>query len=211
MFATTQRAILRVAAALLTGAVLFPTASAHAEESGTFVCPVMGAPIASADKAAGFVDYKGSRLFYCCAGCQTPLEKDPAKFLTKNAKEKKGVIGAFLFDPVTTERIAADKATAHSDYNGIRYFFSTEKGKAAFDKQPKKYTAVPKQELLFCPVSKEAVASYEKASDYSDYRGERIYFCCDGCKEPFDKNPMKYAANIAAFKKSQADVKAGGN
>jgi YHS domain-containing protein len=210
MFAITQRAILRVTAALLTGAVLFPVASARAEESGAFVCPVMGSPIASADKAAGFVDYKGSRLFYCCAGCKSPLEKDAPKFIAKNAKEKKGVIGAFLFDPVTTERITADKAIAYSDYNGIRYFFSTAKSKSAFDKQPKKYTAAPKQELLFCPVSKEAVASVEKASDYSDYRGERIYFCCAGCKEPFDKNPAKYAASIAAFKKAQSTLKAEG-
>jgi len=170
----------------------------------------MGSPIASAEKAAGFVDYKGNRLFFCCGGCKSPLEKDAAKFLTKNAKEKKGVIGAFLFDPVTTERITADKAESHSDYNGIRYFFSTEKSKSAFDKQPKRYTALPKQELLFCPVSKEAVASVEKASDYSDYRGERIYFCCAGCKEPFDKNPAKYAANIAAFKKAQSTLKAEG-
>lgn len=27
---------------------------------------------------------------------------------------------------------------------------------------------------------------------YTDYKGERIYFCCPGCPEEFKKNPGRY-------------------
>jgi xanthine dehydrogenase accessory factor len=25
-----------------------------------------------------------------------------------------------------------------------------------------------------------------------EYQGEKVYFCCDGCKVSFDKNPSQY-------------------
>jgi YHS domain-containing protein len=46
---------------------------------------------------------------------------------------------------------------------------------------------------LVCPVMKSVVASADKASGYSDYKGKRYYFCCGGCKPMFDKNPEKFA------------------
>ena len=27
-----------------------------------------------------------------------------------------------------------------------------------------------------------------------DYQGEKVYFCCDGCKVSFEKNPSQYIA-----------------
>ena len=27
---------------------------------------------------------------------------------------------------------------------------------------------------------------------YSDYKGERVYFCCEGCIETFEKDPETY-------------------
>jgi len=27
---------------------------------------------------------------------------------------------------------------------------------------------------------------------YVDYKGKRVYFCCTGCVEEFNKNPEKY-------------------
>ncbi len=27
---------------------------------------------------------------------------------------------------------------------------------------------------------------------YTDYKGQRVYFCCKGCDEEFKKNPEKY-------------------
>lgn len=40
-------------------------------------CPVMGNPI---DKSV-FVDYKGKRVYFCCAGCPETFKKDPEKYL----------------------------------------------------------------------------------------------------------------------------------
>ncbi len=43
-------------------------------------CPINKAPVASYDKASGYGDYEGTRYYFCCAGCDTPFAKDPAKF-----------------------------------------------------------------------------------------------------------------------------------
>jgi YHS domain-containing protein len=31
---------------------------------------------------------------------------------------------------------------------------------------------------------------------YTDYKGERIYFCCTGCLEEFKKDPEKYMKKL---------------
>ncbi len=46
-------------------------------------CPVTGEGI----KTNLFVDVKGKRIYVCCAGCISPIKKDPAKFITKMEKE----------------------------------------------------------------------------------------------------------------------------
>ena len=40
-------------------------------------CPVMGGPI---DKSV-YVDYKGKRVYFCCAGCPETFKQDPEKYL----------------------------------------------------------------------------------------------------------------------------------
>ena len=35
-------------------------------------------------------------------------------------------------------------------------------------------------------------------SKYVDYKGNRIYFCCDSCPEDFKKNPEKYLKKMKA-------------
>jgi len=36
-------------------------------------------------------------------------------------------------------------------------------------------------------------------SVYSDYKGKRVYFCCGGCTETFNKNPEKYIKKLGAM------------
>lgn len=155
-------------------------------------CPVMGSPIEG--KGAETLQYNGVQYATCCAGCGAQFQADPAKYL-KAAKDK--TIGVFLFDPTTGLRIQPEKASGFTDYAGIRYYFASDSGKATFASNPKKYTVQPKKEALFCPVSKEAVKSYDKASGYGDYNGVRYYFCCGGCDKPFAQDPAKYAPNAA--------------
>ena len=33
---------------------------------------------------------------------------------------------------------------------------------------------------------------------YVDYKGKRIYFCCEGCDDEFKKNPGKYMKKLEA-------------
>jgi YHS domain-containing protein len=35
-----------------------------------------------------------------------------------------------------------------------------------------------------------------EASYVSEYRGEKYYFCCGGCKQTFDAHPENYLASI---------------
>ena len=207
MFSKSNRTFGRaVVVAFACAAVLFP-ASVRAEDAGSTSCPVLHNTIEKVTKDTQFSDYKGSRYYFCCDGCKPKFDQDQVKFL-KDEKNKGKVIGVSLFDPVTTKRIESEKAKAHSDYNGIRYYFAKEDDQKSFDKAPKKYATQPKKELLFCPVSNEIVESYAKASDYSDYKGMRYYFCCDGCKPKFDKESDKYLKDLDARIKAAEQKKA---
>lgn len=42
-------------------------------------CPVMGWDI---DKSR-FVDYKGNRIYFCCASCPEEFKKNPEKYMKK--------------------------------------------------------------------------------------------------------------------------------
>ncbi len=39
-----------------------------------------------------------------------------------------------------------------------------------------------------CPVMGDPI----NKNIFTDYQGNRIYFCCDGCPSEFNKNPRKY-------------------
>ena len=34
---------------------------------------------------------------------------------------------------------------------------------------------------------------------YSDYKGKRVYFCCNSCKSAFDKDPERYLHRLPQF------------
>jgi YHS domain-containing protein len=42
-----------------------------------------------------------------------------------------------------------------------------------------------------CPVSDESF-KVEANSSFAVHQGKKIYFCCDKCKKPFEKDPAKY-------------------
>ncbi len=42
-------------------------------------CPVLGGKI---DKKS-YADYKGKRVYFCCAGCEETFKKDPDKYIKK--------------------------------------------------------------------------------------------------------------------------------
>ena len=36
---------------------------------------------------------------------------------------------------------------------------------------------------------------------YTVYQGKKVYFCCEGCKKTFEKNPGKYIDKLPQFAK----------
>ena len=52
-------------------------------------------------------------------------------------------------------------------------------------------------EQTICPV----MAAPINKEIYVEYKGKKVYFCCAGCKEEFDKDPEKYIAKLPQFAK----------
>jgi YHS domain-containing protein len=60
---------------------------------------------------------------------------------------------------------------------------------------------------LKCPVNGELIKDV-KTAPFSEYKGKKIYFCCNECKAEFDKDPGKIIKKMKeAHKKHAADMK----
>jgi len=46
-----------------------------------------------------------------------------------------------------------------------------------------------------CPVMGGAI----NKNYYTEYKGKKVYFCCPGCKEKFEKEPEKYISKLPQF------------
>ena len=51
-------------------------------------------------------------------------------------------------------------------------------------------------EQTTCPVMDKAI----NKNMFTEYKGKKVYFCCPGCKEKFEKDPEKYIAKLPQFK-----------
>jgi Cu+-exporting ATPase len=116
-------------------------------------------------------------------------------------------------DPVCGMNVKIATAKYTSEYKGTKYYFCCEDCKASFDKEPEKYLAkkdapagamgggmmmhhndaaqaqtpdTAKDPICGMNV-KIATAKYS-----SEYKGAKYYFCSEGCKTTFDKDPEKY-------------------
>jgi YHS domain-containing protein len=64
--------------------------------------------------------------------------------------------------------------------------------KAPGKAQTEAQTKTPTQTV--CPV----LAGKVNKDIYVDYKGHRIYFCCEGCDKEFKKDPEKYMKKLEA-------------
>jgi len=55
------------------------------------------------------------------------------------------------------------------------------------------------EEKVVCPVSGETMLKSQAKASY-EYQGKTYYFCCEGCKEKFAKDPAKYLGKNAEMK-----------
>lgn len=54
-------------------------------------------------------------------------------------------------------------------------------------------------EIAECPVMRGSTvvkAEAEAKGLFRDYEGQRYWFCCAACEDPFDADPAKYAAAV---------------
>jgi YHS domain-containing protein len=65
---------------------------------------------------------------------------------------------------------------------------------AMMDKPAEVVAAVVEQTT--CPIMGTAI---NKAL-FTEYKGKKVYFCCPGCEEKFDKEPEKYIVKLPQFK-----------
>lgn len=165
-------------------------------------CAVMQTNTANPKMA---VEYAGTKVGICCGGCEGALAKEPAKYFAQAAKNKT-TIGEFLFDPVNKTHVEFADAKGTSDYKGVRYYFASTANKSAFDKEPAKFTAVPKKEVMFCPISGEEIANYSTAGGYYDAHNVRFYICCVDCVKKMATDGAKYATADKAAKATTPKV-----
>ena len=66
---------------------------------------------------------------------------------------------------------------------------------AAGEHEPHAAEAASTQQTL-CPVMEGNPIDPDL---YTDYEGERVYFCCEFCKTAFQKKPKKYLAKLPQF------------
>lgn len=156
--------------------------------------------------------YKDVTYGICCAGCGKKLKNETEQVLNKHHNK---LIGYSLYDPVSQERVKADKANAYSDYKSVRYFFVEKKNKAVFDKDPKKYTSGPNYEALGTCVMTGEEIPLGKAGAYRDVETTidgkkqmaRVYFCCVDCVAGFEKDRAAHLKTIKFVKAELREVK----
>lgn len=169
---------------LLTGAIV-------ALAQPQMVCPVRHEPTPEGAKTAV---YRGLQFSFCCPPCEDEFLKEPSRLLSE-ARDKNLVVAETLFDVVTQKRLEGKPAFT-TDYAGVRYGFAAEESLKEFLAGPELFAA-PANESLTCPVMKVDLASAAQASDYSDHKGVRYYFCCLGCRATFEADPEKFAKDVA--------------
>ncbi len=157
-------------------------------------CPVMDAKI----NPKLFTIYKGKKVYFCCKGCKAVFEKNPEKYLKKLPQFASTQPAAKqVVCPVSGKPVQSKIFTT---YKGKKVYFCCKGCKKAFEKNPKKYlkklpqfaSTQPIKKQMVCPMSGKPV----NPKIFTVYKGRKIYFCGQGCKKAFEKNPGKYIGKV---------------
>lgn len=183
----------------LFGAMAVGLSSRAADEAKKEIgnCPVSGKP-AKEDKTA---EYLTKNVYFCCDGCPAAFKKDPSKFatavnhqlvLTGQAKQ----VGCpFSGGPVK------DDTKVKIDGTEVGFCCNNCKGKVekAEDKVATVFATLAKGFTLqtTCPVSGKAI----DVSKSVEQDGRKVFFCCGGCPDAFQKDPEKFASKLPPLAK----------
>jgi uncharacterized protein len=121
-------------------------------------------------------------------------------------------------DPVCGMSVDPATAKEQAEYMGVTYSFCSPGCRSAFEKDPARYTAqvahvehvaqsshlhvmaaMPEGEMERQQPAIDPVCGMSVDPDRAEYRsfqkGETYYFCSEGCKATFDKDPSRYIAD----------------
>jgi YHS domain-containing protein len=73
-----------------------------------------------------------------------------------------------------------------------------KKTEPAGSMQAEGITSAAEIEQKICPVMEGPI----NKEVYTTYKGKKVYFCCAGCKEAFEKEPEKYLSKLPQFNES---------
>ncbi|MFO7837623.1 MAG: heavy metal translocating P-type ATPase [Candidatus Thorarchaeota archaeon] len=97
-----------------------------------------------------------------------------------------------VIDPACGMEVDPETSHLYTDYEDKRYYFCAPRCKKKFEENPKKFIGkYEEQEIAIDPVCKMEV-NPQTTDLYTDYQGERFYFCNPYCKTRFRENPEKY-------------------
>src|SRR5690606_32289091 len=77
--------------------------------------------------------------YFCCAGCRTKFEADPARYLAKAAAAAKAI------DPVCGMSVDIATATHKAERGGQMHYFCSAGCRTKFEADPARYLAKPAQ------------------------------------------------------------------
>ncbi len=105
-------------------------------------------------------------------------------------------------------KLKKSEAKFSAEHEGKTYYFCSEECKAAFEKDPEKFIEQHKEHAhqkahkckanCTCPkctATSTCVCGMKmkksEAKFSAEYKGKTYYFCCEKCKEKFEKDPEK--------------------
>lgn len=157
-------------------------------------CPVMGETINF--KIAAKTD--DGPVYLCCEMCVSKVEKEPAKYAKQIAAQRTILAKMSKVQvkcPLTGEAI--DKAV-FATVDGKKVYTCCSDCKGELDANGAKYKKEIAASYTYqarCPVMPDQEIDPSTATKLAT--GETVYFCCTDCVSKFQKDPAKYADNMA--------------
>ncbi len=176
--------------------------------------PVCGMTVDPA-RATASCEHAGIKYYFCCKGCLTKFQANPAQYL---AKVRSAVPAADekATDPVCGMTVDPRSARASAEHGGITYYFCCPGCRDKFLADPQKYlqklavakaTAAAHAKDPVCGMSVDP----QKARASLEHEGVTYYFCCQGCLNKFRANPAQYLQkSVQAPVPAPAAAKTGG-
>jgi YHS domain-containing protein len=136
-------------------------------------CPVSGKPASK----EFFSEYKGKKVFFGCAECKAAFDKDPEKFASKFH--------------VCGDSCKMQMKECCKKHEGKGEGCKSEMKKDCKQQGEKGMKSCCKAAMT-CPVSGKPASK----EFFSEYKGNKVFFCCAECKAAFDKDPAKFASKV---------------